>query len=623
MLGLVSLFLVAPGLIAKNSNLILAYESFKAVGNLLLTNSDFRVFLSDLNTIGRQVFADTASTLSAAASDAATKLEPSIKDVESVKQPGNASEPIYKQDLEEEIAEVSHVITDGLRETGQEAEASFRENISGRQRDALIYRLKAAVSKLRKRNDYSNSISTIGFLIQRYVKIYSRAAENTVSEVQDDIIHNEDLNEAVRTGWRLISSFGDKEAWKELDRRLRKVVHHSDSAPEYESTMTEFSSSLQKMFMDPEFFDSGSTEFRELKERSKGIASTSPLRQDVHALLHQSHLVLNSVLNDHCIQKLFSTALKIRTILFPPNHTTNQDLLTDATTIFIPLLFEAMQYIPIPRLELSSPSLDLLLENLILEPGHTINNTSFLPFRLNLETYTSLSIRKTRLRNLAETKSFARITIQGLSLRAEDVGFILRTHKPLIPFSSSGLFSLALDKRGIDISLTIEIHKSNVEHILTLRSIRVKIHHLNYTLRKSRLSFLAWAFKPILRPLICNLLERKLAGSIRQLLHAANREVVFARERLRAARVADPKDLDAFVRAVCARFRGGEDVGGYVGIGIDGSANERGGVFAGMYAPGSAVRLWDEEALRAGEVVDDHARKGWRNEIFDVHTMSV
>lgn len=602
------------------SNMPLAYESIKTVGNLLLTNYDFRIFLSDLTIIGRQVFADTANKLSAVASDAATEIEPSIQAIENLKEPGKDSEPISKQEIQEEAAEVSHIITDSLRETGREAEESLRENISGRQRDVLLSRLKSAVGKLRKRNDYSDSVSTIGFLIQRYAKIYSRAVENTISEVRDDITPNEELDKAAETGWLLISSFGDKESWNELERRLKKVIQHSQNDSEYETAMAELASSIQKLLTDPEFFDSAS---EELKERWKGTASTSPLRQDINALLHQAQIVLNSVINDDQIQKLISTARKIWTILSPPNHTTNQDLLTDTTTIFIPLIVQAIQHIPIPRLEISFPTLDLLVENLILEPGRTINNSSFLPFRLNLETYTALSIRKARLRALTETKSLARITVQGLSIRAEDVGFILRTRKPLFPFSSSGLISLAVDERGIDISITIEIQKSNVEHILALRSIRVKIHHLAYTLQKSKASFFAWVLQPVLRPLVRTMLERKLARSIRDLLRAGNREMVFARERLRAARVADPKNPIDLVRAMCARFRGGEDADGYVNVGVVGGANGKGSVFEGMYAPGSVVRLWDEEALRAGDIVDDNARRGWRNEIFDVQNMSI
>ncbi|KAG9988296.1 hypothetical protein KCU78_g20223, partial [Aureobasidium melanogenum] len=41
-----------------------AYQSLQTVGSLLLTNSDFRIFLSDLNTVGREIFKDAAFSLS-------------------------------------------------------------------------------------------------------------------------------------------------------------------------------------------------------------------------------------------------------------------------------------------------------------------------------------------------------------------------------------------------------------------------------------------------------------------------------------------------------------------------------------------------------------------------------
>ena len=609
--------------INKLAYTLLAYESIRTVGSLLLTNSDFRIFLSDLNTIGRQVFADTANTLSTVASDAAGQIEPSTQDMEAIKEPGKDSEPISKQDLEEETAEISHVITDGLRETGQEAEASLKENVSGKQREALIYRLKAAVSKLRKRSDYSDSVSTIGLLIQRYAKVYSRAVDSTVSAAQEDITANDELDRAMRTGWRLISSFGDRSAWEELEKKLNKVIEHSKKDPEFESTMAEVAASIQKMLTDPEFFDSASRKVDELKTKSKEVDSGSPLRQDVDALLRQTHVVFDSVINDDDVQRLLSTSFKIWDILSPINSTTNQDLFADATTILMPLLIEAIQYIPIPRLEVVSPEIDLLLENLILEPGRTINSSSFLPFRLNLESYNALSIRKARLRTHSAATSLVTITLQGLSIRADDVGFLLRAHKSLLRFSDEGLASFHLDERGIDITLEVEVSRNLPEKILILRDVRVRIHHLNYALRKSKFSFLAWLFKPLLRPLIRSVLERQLAVAVRDFLHAANREVVFARERLRATRVADPKDVGTFVRAVAARFRREEDPDVQVDIGVRGGANERGGVFAGAYAPGSVVKLWNEEAVRAGEAVDDNAQRGWRNEIFDVQSLRI
>jgi hypothetical protein len=540
-----------------------------------------------------------------------------------VKSPGADNKPITKDDLQHEASEITEVISDGVKKTGQQATQSLKENISGDQRETLTHRLKAAVTKLRKRNDYSDSVSTIGLLIQRYAKVYSRAVDSTISTVQEDVDTNEELDRAIKNGWSLLSSFGDKQAWKELENRFNKLMSHAQKDPEFEHMMEEVSASIQKMLTDPDFFDTASQKLDEIKEKSKEAGTDSPLRQDVDRVLQQCRTVFDSVLNDQDIAKLLSTSLKIWNILSPANTTSNAELFTDTYTVFIPLLIQAIQYIPIPRLEIAVPEIDLLLENLILEPGRTINNTSFLPFRLKVETYNDLSIRKARFRTISAVKSLVTVKIQGLSIRADEVGFWLRAHKGLLRLADEGIASFELDDRGIDIEMDVEVGKNRLEKILSLRDVRVKIHHLSYKLRKSKFACLAWLFKPLLRPIIRKVLERQLSSAIGDFFHAANRELLFARERLRATRISDPQDLRTFVKAVLTRLTPEDDPDLYTNIGVTGGSNERGNIFAGVYAPGSVVKLWNEEAARAGEVVEDNAAQGWRNEIFDVHARAM
>ncbi len=57
-----------------------AYESFRTVGSLLLTNSDFRLFVNDVATIGREVLADTAFSVSSAAEKTGKQLELSAEE---------------------------------------------------------------------------------------------------------------------------------------------------------------------------------------------------------------------------------------------------------------------------------------------------------------------------------------------------------------------------------------------------------------------------------------------------------------------------------------------------------------------------------------------------------------
>ena len=573
------------------------------------------MFLGDLGTIGRQVFADTAFSLSSVAEEAGKKLEPSGQESKALEKPGaDEGPPPTADDLGHEAADISKVVGNGLAKTGQDALLSAKENISGDHKETLLHRLKEAVTKLRKRNDYSDSVSTIGTLIKRYALAYSRAADQTVSAAQNDVHTNAELDRAIKNFWALVSSFGDKNQWQLLEQKVNKVMQHSQRDPEFESLMTDVGNSIQKLLTDPDFFDSANQKIQELREKAKDVDTESTLRKDIEETLTQMRDTFQSVIEDEDVSKLISMSIRIVNILSPVHTATNKDLFDDFIHIFVPLLIQGVQYVPIPRLEVSVPEIDMLLENLIIEPGRTINNTSFLPYKLRIETYNDLEIRKAKFRTTSSVTSLVTIKVDGLSLRADEVGFWLRAHSGIFRLADEGIMSFHLDERGIDIALDVEIGQEKLEKILTLKAVRVHVHKLSYTLRKSKFSWLAWLIKPLLRPIVRKVMEKQLASAIADGIHAANRELLYARERLRATRISDPQDLRTFFKAIVTRLTPEEDPDVYTAVGVKPS----GGVFKGVYAPGSVVKLWEEEARRAGERVDDFSVKGWRNEIFDV-----
>jgi len=454
-------------------------------------------------------------------------------------------------------------------------------------------------------------------LIKRYAQVYSRAIQDTISTAQEDVHENSETDRAIKNFYTFLKSFGEQQQWDELEAKFKKLMSHRENDPEFESLMNDVGNSLEKLLTDPDFLDHADEKFQELRRKSKEIGSDSSLRQDADAFLEQCQQTLQSVLRDEDIAKLFRTSMQILQILSPTGSYTNGELIEDSIHVFVPLAIQAIQYIPIPRIEISTPDIDLLLENLIVEPGKTVNHTSFFPYRLRIETQNDLEIRKARFRTTSSITSLMTIKIDGLSMRADEIGFWLRAHSGILRLADEGIASFQLDERGIDIHLDVEICKEKLEKILTLKAVRVHVHKLTYQMRKSKFSFLGWLFRPLLRPVIRKVMEIQLANAIADGIHAANRELLFARERLRATRISDPNDLRTFFKAVIARLTPEEDPDLYTRIGV---AQPGKGVFRGVYAPGSVVKLWNEEAAKAAERVDDYEREGWRNDVFDVHT---
>jgi hypothetical protein len=590
-----------------------AYQSLRTVGSLLLTNSDFRIFLSDLATVGKEVFRDTAFSIADVSKQAAEELEPEGP----VKPNGGEQVAPSKQDLQEEVKDVGKVLSKGAIDVAHDAEHSVAEHVTGDEGEALAQRLKNAVGRLRKRPDYSESVSTLTMLLQRYLLTYSRAIADTASAVEEDVQENKEADQALHNFWLLITSVGDKKEWKGVEDSLKALVDDGRTDPNFDEFVQHLTKLIQEMLSDPKFFENVSDRFKELREKSKNITARSSVSEHLDQLLAHAHGAIESVLRDEDIHKLIRTSSRIAKILSPAGEYTNKELINDSINVFLPMAIQAVQYIPIPRAEVSTPAIDLLLENLILEPGKTVNASSFFPFKFNVLSQNAVEIRKARLRTTSSVKSLVTIKLSGMSIAAEDLGYWFRVHSGLFRFMDEGLAGFHLDERGLDIAIDLEIGKDRMEKVVSLRHVGVTIHHLNYSLSKSKFACLAWLFKPLIRPIVKKALEMKIATGIAGGLHFLNRELLFARERLRATRIANPDDLWTFIKAVAARLTPEPDPDVDTRVGVKPGA----GVFRGRYAPGSLMQVWETEGRMAAQTVYEYERGGWRNDIFDVHTV--
>ncbi|KAH6976275.1 hypothetical protein BKA56DRAFT_488096 [Ilyonectria sp. MPI-CAGE-AT-0026] len=597
------------------------YRSLQTVGSLLLNNSDFRIFLSDLSTVGREVLHDTAFTLADVSKKAGEAIEPDKKSQDALKHPNGDSKPApSNQDLKDELAKVSEAVADGAAEVIDEAGQSLTEHVGGEEGETLIHRLKETVLNLRQHTDYSESVSTLSRLIRRYLLAYSHAAAETIQAVEEDTHTNAEADRALHNFWLFLTSLGNREDWQGVEKSFAAVMEDGQTDPNFDELVRQVGNMVQDMLMDPDFFDEAEERFRELRKKSDELVAKSSIRDDLDALLASLHSALRSVVADADIKKLIHASKRIATLLSPAGQSTNGELISDSVNIFVPMLIQAVQYIPIPRVEVASPAIDLLLENLILEPGRTVNHSSFFPYKLQISTQNDVEVRKARFGTKSSMTSLLNVTVSGLSIAADDLGYWLRLHSGLLRMADEGLAGFYLDERGVDISLDIEIGRENLEQLVVLRGVDVHIHHLNYTLSNSKFACLAWLLKPLIRPMVKKALEVKMASAISEGIHTLNRELLYARERLRATRIANPSDVWTFVRAVLARLvpAGDPDVDTRVGVLAAGK-----GVFRGRYAPGSLVRLWEREGRDAEQRVAEYERDGWKNDIFDVKTQSV
>ncbi|EDN10912.1 predicted protein [Histoplasma mississippiense (nom. inval.)] len=241
--------------------------------------------VDDLVTIGRMVFADTASALSSAAAGVSEEVEPSDEERANLEPSGlGGNGGQSTENLGHDLQHVSRSTLDVVAQTGKAAAQSTEDNVFRHYKNPLLDRLKRTVQNLRQRDDYATSVSTITQLIKQYGIIYSRAVGETVNAAEEEAEASSELKQAVLTLWNLIGSFGDRREWQIVEQKLRVVVKHSEKDTEFESLLKDIGNSLQDLLTDPGFFDSADEMVELLKQKSRGIGSDSTLRQDVDSL---------------------------------------------------------------------------------------------------------------------------------------------------------------------------------------------------------------------------------------------------------------------------------------------------------------------------------------------------
>ncbi|KAL5612688.1 hypothetical protein BROUX41_004221 [Berkeleyomyces rouxiae] len=479
----------------------------------------------------------------------------------------------------------------------------------GKTGKALRMRIQHLIGSLSQQNTYASSAGTISHLLRQYLQAYARAADEAADAVGRHIEPNDASGQAFKSFWKFLTGLGDGDQWRRTEASFHEVLHLGRDEASLELMAVQISDLVEDMLTKPEFFDNPEARLKDFKNETVNVApGFGDALLDLLASLGDA---LASVGDDADLLALGDTTGQIVDVLFPDGKGYNTALLSDVTNSAIPLLLSTIQYIPIPRVEISTPQIDLLLENLVLEPGKSIGGSSFFPHDISIDNMLSLSMSKRRRRAYTDTKGQITITTRGVCMKADNVGYWMHVHKSLARFRDSGLASFAVDGRGMDIEMELDLRNSNT-NMLVLRRVKVTVHQLAYKLRASKFSCIASLCKPLIKPILKAAMERQIEKLVRDNMADLNTELVFARERVRAARTAHPRSPGTFVRAVCARrHRDRYDIDVRVGVTQPGK-----GVFRGRYAPGSLVREWNAERVR--ERTNDHRYKadGWRSDIF-------
>jgi len=656
--------------IGSTSDVQQLYSRLRLLGGLLYSSPEFRKMISDFSVIGRDIFADAASSTASYASKAADKASkaaeqarPSEDDLARVDEPAEtfqsreeaeeAADSLQsgrehkklpsKGELKRQVQERARGYTDETRKrtykAGDDLQEYLKQKFPKQRRDAVVNRLKKVIADIQQNPDFQETAEFVIQLVSDYV---NRLRDTVVQEGkkvgrETNVHYDEHFEIALERGKEIITAFAGGKSPDNVRDALSVVIKDVESDPDLHGFYSDFTNFLKRMLTEPNFAtsDQADAEAHEYYDRSKELleTKTDAYRPHVEHLFNEINVFITAIQKDRTNRRVVEASKKVFNDLVIEDRYGNYRFRTrvarDLLDVMLPKLISEIKYVPLPRIEYQDRDYDVILENVVLESEH------FLPHRLLFEAHTRADY--TNQYNFASHYSgYTRMHISNMNLFIRDASFVIRKKTGLIPFSDRGFLDLFLDA-----SADIVLDKANydeyfdddadAESYFHVRSVKVQVHKFRYNYNAYH-SWAATLMSPVIKPIIRKLLARMMEDKIREGFEAADKELHALAERVRVATIANKGggSMEAWVRAVLSRPGSGErrrglhtsagerglriGQGGRNGFAVTIGAEEE--LFPGEHGPGAVLSKFgtaEERVLTSGEVGG-----GWRNDIFDV-----
>jgi hypothetical protein len=182
-------------------------------------------------------------------------------------------------------------------------------------------------------------------------------------------------------------------------------------------------------------------------------------------------------------------------------------LIKDITEVIIPGIFENTRYIPIPRIEVSDPMIDAVVENLVIESDNLFPNV------LEFGSDNYFRMGRKGVTNKRENK--VTIAGSGVQMDLRDVAYYIKKKQGFPSITDKGVMDIFLGGEGFSFKLSARNATANDRtHFVSVDKVDVTIKNLSVKVKQSNHKLLFTIAKPLLlkvmKPVIQKVLEKEI-----------------------------------------------------------------------------------------------------------------
>ncbi|KAN0107712.1 Protein of unknown function (DUF4449) domain containing protein [Russula decolorans] len=589
-----------------------AARHLRTLGDLIATNSEVRKILSDFSIIGRDILARTASHAAESVrpdQDALTKVDrPAPLDqfeAGSSKQAGPNGSPEFQvrsasqtagDAQQSEVTEAKAATDDTI---DADAEGNIKKSgLSGRlqnfknglsdlvpqehkegarnqmeqgrkvlgedyfpedRRDQFIYRIKKAILECQKHDDYQESIRWLLDTFEEYGKhgkhIAGAGKEAGGQLASDDVLRSSTIQ--IRT---LLERFANGKSMDIIIDPINQLIDDAKNDEEFRQWFQSVNAYTRKLLLEPGYVlePACNSEGRQVRDSGRRFYSEKYKAHFDH--LFDSIGAWFSSMGEDPLNKRFGDdwARLTRDLLFDSEGSLKfkPELWMDIRKVILPSIVDRVGHIPIPRIEYTDESLDLVVENL------TLQGRNLFPYIVSIEMH---NFMKFSPYNAIDDLGHHEFTMTFGQIQADmrDVAFYFRKKTGIPKLSDSGLADVLLGGQGLTATVHLVSADKDKSSVFKVKSVRVKVDSLKFSIRDSKHDILYKTLRLLATNLIKKQIQKAVVDAITTGMEYVDGQLVAVRDRVNEARASpDSSGTDVLLAAFQGRREDEKSVSG-------------------------------------------------------------
>ncbi|KAK6384602.1 hypothetical protein LTS17_002165 [Exophiala oligosperma] len=543
-----------------------ALEGLKTLGRLLLSNGQFRKLLSDATVLARDMAGDAATKAANTVNPSQDRLnqidqpaeDNTWHDVPDLSRDNlrNQARSAYDKNKPFSREEAKGAVSEGLetaqqhpsddpRDAGRAGLSNAAANLQNQasqnvpeenkenaqkakdaavqrtknymnqkmpqeRREQTIWRLKKMIAEIQGHSDYQQAIGTLLSLAETYgghSKNVAQQSQGTVKGAHDD----NNLQRAEANLKTLIERFANSTSTDDFFDALNDIYRDADQDPELKGWFKRMDKFIRRCLQEQGFIlqDSSNTEWNQLYDQGHHLFRER-YREHTDRLLDEVKFIGNQFDEDPQNQAFGNAVQKLFLDLGNDENgkaTFKPHLIKDLTDVIIPAIFENTRYVPIPRIEVSDPQIDAVVENLVIETDNLFPNS--------LEFGSDNYFRMGRKGSSGRRDNKIMIAGSGVQMDLRDVAYYIKRKQGFPSITDKGVMDIFLGGEGFGFKLAARnAQKNDRTHFVAVDKVDVTIKNLNVKIKQSNHKLLFKIAKPlvlkVMRPVIQKVLEKQI-----------------------------------------------------------------------------------------------------------------